>query len=114
MTHHHKWDGKTVLALVNANTPHPGKPVGLALSDRTARDLALALARLKQTTFALQGGVQELLDALNYVLVADPASVLAHQRMEAGKGMDPAASDLGSEIGPERRSPNDAYGRREY
>jgi hypothetical protein len=86
------WDGKTV-HLAHTNPEHDRRSLELALTDQTARDLALALSRLKQTTFALQDGVQEVLDALNYVLVADPVSVAAHKRMEAGKSMDPAAGD---------------------
>jgi hypothetical protein len=86
------WDGKTV-HLIETDRVHDNRSFELALKEQTARDLAMALTRLKQTTFALQDSVQEALDALNYVLVADPASVAAHRRMEAGKGMEPAAGD---------------------
>lgn len=82
------WDGKTVHF---AMAPHHGdrRSWELGLTEETARKLALALAKCKQTYFTLEPEVQEILDALNYVLVADPASVQAHQRIEAGKGATP-------------------------
>jgi hypothetical protein len=54
-----------------------------------ARTLALTLGRLKQTTMTLPGDAQELLTALDYVMVGDPHSRRQHDVMEAGKGMTP-------------------------
>lgn len=78
------WDGKTSKVVNSA----PNR-VDVTLTNDAARMLALALARLKQTTISLTPEVEELLTALNYVLVGDPASRAAHARMEAGKGMTP-------------------------
>ena len=84
------WDGKTVHF---ANKGMAGifdrRQWELGLTEGTARSLALALARLKQTSVTLPDDCEEILQALNYVLVADPASVAAHRQMEAGKGMTP-------------------------
>lgn len=83
------WDGKTV-HFVEAVTVNDRRSFQLGTTERTSRDLALALTKLKQTTLMLPPSVEEILTALNYVLVADPASVAAHSRMEASKGMEPA------------------------
>lgn len=82
-----EWRGKAV------SVGHfPGQsrwPTKIEVTEEAARKLALSLARLKQTTFALPDEVQEVLSALNYVFVSDPQSMKEHQRMEAGKGMTP-------------------------
>lgn len=85
-----KWDGKTVA--VSYRDTHPRFPAGVVdiqFSEDSARKLALALKRLQQTNLMLPVEVQELADALDYTLVADPVSVAKHKRMEAGKGMTP-------------------------
>lgn len=82
------WDGKTV-HVAPTDPTHDRRCIDVALTTETASELANSLARLRQTTFALPDGIQELLDALNYVLVGDPYSTSQHQRMEAGKGMTP-------------------------
>jgi hypothetical protein len=82
------WLGKTVLVSQSAN-PKTYVPIVIELGSEAASELASSLLRLKQTTFALPDGVQELLQALDYVLVGDPASTASHKRMEAGKGMTP-------------------------
>jgi hypothetical protein len=85
-----EWIGKTVdLQLKGLGGIFSNKPISLDLTTETANALASSLLRLKQTTFALPNGVQELLQALDYVLVGDPASTASHKRMEAGKGMTP-------------------------
>lgn len=66
------------------------KPYTVRLTEAGARNLALSIAKLKQTTMMVPVEVEELLDALNYVLVGDPHSRAQHQRMEAGKGMEPS------------------------
>lgn len=90
------WDGKAV-------TLDPGglgslltnKPVEIRMTEEGARRLSFALASVAAVRKAqgreqlLLPEVQELLDAINYVFVADPASVAAHKAMEAGKGMTP-------------------------
>jgi hypothetical protein len=82
------WDGKTV-HVINMGPGRDRRQVEVSLTNDAARMLALALARLKQTTISLTPEVEELLSALNYVLVGDPASRTAHRVMEAGKGMTP-------------------------
>jgi hypothetical protein len=82
------WDGKSV-TVVNTGNRHDRRQIDVSLSNDAARMLALALARLKQTTISLTPEVEELLSALNYVTVGDPASRAAHRVMEAGKGMTP-------------------------
>lgn len=82
------WDGKAV-HVTRSNPAQDRRNVEIGLTIDAAGKLALALSRLKQTTFALQPEVQELLDGVNYVIVGDPASREAHRIMEAGKGMTP-------------------------
>jgi hypothetical protein len=90
------WDGKAVavspggLAGVFSN-----KPVEIRMTEEGARRLSFALASMAAVRKSqgreqlLLPEVQELLNAINYVFVADPASVEAHRVMEAGKGMTP-------------------------
>jgi hypothetical protein len=86
-----RWDGKTVA--VSFRDHHPRFPTGV-VDIQMGRDAAhlvtLILKRLQQTTLGMTPGAEELLDALDYVLVADPASVAKHRAMEAGKGMEPS------------------------
>jgi len=84
------WDGRTVqFASKGLGGIYDARCWDLGLTEETARQLALTLAKAKLTYFALPPAMEELLNALNYVLVADPASVAAHRRMEAEKGMTP-------------------------
>lgn len=109
MDNERRWIGRavevSVLAVAEPISRHL-KPVELALTTKAARTLALALSRLKQTTVTLPGDAQELLTALDYVMVGDPASTRAHREMEAGKGMTPdggyKAPD--TELNPDRRT----------
>jgi hypothetical protein len=82
------WDGRTV-HLTRTNPQYDRREIDLALTENTARDLALALRRMQQTSMMPPDSVQEICDAIDYVLVGDPASQKAHARMEAGKGMTP-------------------------
>ena len=97
------WDGKTVHF---ANKGIAGlferRNFELGMTEQTSRDLALALMRLKQTggAISLPDSVQEIVDALNYVLVGDPASTAAHRALEAGKGMTPDGGYREPEAGP--------------
>jgi hypothetical protein len=85
------WDGKTVHFVHGGlGKIYDSRSYELGLTERTARDLALVLARLNQTTIRLPESVEEILTALNYVLVGDPASVAKHKAMEASKGMEPS------------------------
>lgn len=86
------WIGRAVgLSAELLDDVNVARPVNMAMSSEGARKVALVLSRVKQTYFAgLEPEVQELLDALNYVLVGDPDSRAAHRRMEAGKGMEPS------------------------
>lgn len=86
----HIWDGKAVsLKRKGLEGLFSNKQILVELTEDAARKLSLALMRLKQTTVPLTGDAQELLDALNYVMVGDPDSRAVHRRMEAGKGMTP-------------------------
>jgi hypothetical protein len=81
------WNGRAVMAMEGGTIP--AKPIVVALTPRAVRTLASTLARLKQTRGTLPGDAQELLNALDYVMVGDPNSVRKHTEMEAGKGMTP-------------------------
>lgn len=83
------WDGKTVHVI---ELPDPDRRnVEIAVTPETAHQLALVLRQANGigNPIVLPEGVAELMTALDYVLVADPVSVAAHKRMEAGKGMTP-------------------------
>jgi hypothetical protein len=82
------WEGKEVSVQI-APQIQGRRHIAIGLTDEAARSLALAILRLKQGSVGHGASVDELADALNYVLVSDPASVAAHRRMEAGKGMTP-------------------------
>lgn len=86
------WDGKAVLVMPESTTPN--RPIGMAISRETAGQLANLLRKnndgLGNLFNPLPDGLNEVLNALDYVLVGDPASVAAHRRMEAGKGMEPS------------------------
>ncbi len=85
-----EWDGKTVsVQRKGLEGLFSNKPIRVEFTEQAARTVALALARLKQTTMVLPGEAQELLTALDYVMVGDPASTRAHNELEAGKGMTP-------------------------
>jgi hypothetical protein len=84
------WDGKSVF--VNKHEEVIRQPVKIDLTQETAGALANYLRKssgLSEIFNPLPEGLVELLNALDYVLVADPASISAHRRMEAGKGMTP-------------------------
>ena len=92
MNNERHWDGKTVHVVQLPSPPGERRNVEVSLTPETAHQLALLLrgnTGLGSVFTPLTDGVQELLNALDYVLVADPASVAAHRRMEAGKGMTP-------------------------
>jgi len=82
------WDGKSV-HFTHVPSPHDRRDHELGLTEDAARKLALALGKLTQTSL-VPPEVQEILTALNYTLVGDPASVAAHAKMEASKGMEPS------------------------
>lgn len=84
------WDGRTVhFAHGGLGKIYDSRSFELALTEAAARKLALALSKYKQTYFSTEPEVEEILNALNYVLVGDPDSRAKHQRMETGKGMTP-------------------------
>lgn len=90
MAGNRRWDGKAVhVRQKGIDGILSNKEITVELGQQAARTLALSLGRIKQTTFALPGDVQELLTALDYVMVGDPASSRKHAEMEAGKGMTP-------------------------
>lgn len=101
---HKYWDGKTV-HFTDTETLHDRRSFDLAMTGFTARKLAISLARLKQTTITLPPEVEEILTALNYVLIGDPASEAAHRRMEASKGMEPATSTPPAQTAEESTDP---------
>lgn len=85
------WDGRAIaLSLRSTHPRFPEGVIDIQMGARTAQKLALSMHRLRQTTIMLPPEVQELVDALDYVLVGDPQSRAAHGRMEAGKGMEPS------------------------
>jgi hypothetical protein len=86
------WDGKDVY-FVHEDNGRDRRDFQLGMTEQTARNLALALTKLRQTTMMLPESVGEIVHALNYVLVGDPASGAAHRRLNAGKGMEPAGGD---------------------
>jgi hypothetical protein len=84
------WEGRDVEAKKKGlEGVFSNKSIQIDLTDQAARDLALALGRLTQTTLPLTGNMEELRQALNFILVGDPMSRASHRRMEAGKGMTP-------------------------
>jgi hypothetical protein len=84
------WDGRTVhFANAGLMKLYDRRNFELGLTEDAARKLALALARNKQTYFTVEPEVEEILSALNYVLVGDPESCAEHERMERAKGMTP-------------------------
>jgi hypothetical protein len=83
------WDGRAVSMMQRSEVAMTQKLIRVDLTPQAARTLALALGRIKQTTFTLPGDVQELLTALDYVMVGDPHSRRKHAELEAGKGMTP-------------------------
>jgi hypothetical protein len=89
------WDAgqRMAVAYRHRHSYHELGVIDIQMPKRAGADLALALMKLKQTTMLLPASIGELLHALNFVLVGDPASVAAHKAMEAGKGMEPAAGD---------------------
>ena len=85
-----EWDGRAVsVAHKGLDGVFSHKQIRVELTEKAARTVALALSRLKQTTMTLPGDAQELLNALDYVMVGDPASTRAQREMETGKGMTP-------------------------
>ena len=82
------WDGRAVHA-TRTDPAKDRRTVEIALTIDAAGKLALSLNRLRQTTFALPDEMEEMLDAVNYVILGDEDSIAAHARMEAGKGMTP-------------------------
>lgn len=82
------WDGKAV-HVTTTNPQNDRRSVDIGLTDQAARELSLAIKRLKQTSLMIPESVTELELALDYVLVGDPRSVAEHRRMEASKGMTP-------------------------
>jgi len=98
---HRFWDGRTVHITQDAS-PRDRRKVEVGLTPNTASELALTLRQAQgiDNPIQLTAGLVELLSALDYVLVGDPASVAAHRRMNDFKGMDPAAGDATSYATP--------------
>ncbi len=83
-----QWAGRAVQVMFRDHRSN--FPVQISLSEEAARKLALSLGRLRQTySMGLMPEAEEVYQALNYVLVGDPASVALHAKMEASKGMTP-------------------------
>jgi hypothetical protein len=99
------WDGRTV-HVTTLNAERERRNVEIALTPDTAGHLANLLRSqtgLGNLLSPLPEGLHELMVALDYVLVADPASVAAHRRMEASKGMDPAEASRDHTYWPTQR-----------
>ena len=78
------WDGRTV-HVAQTDPQRDKRCVEIGLTPETGRELALALRRLQQTSLANAPAVDELVNALDYVLVGDPFSRRQHAEMEAAK-----------------------------
>lgn len=94
------WDGKTVhvTTLETMETYRDPRSVEVGLTPETAGQLANLLRKqggLANLLSPLPDGLQELMTALDYVLVADPASVHAHSAMLRGSSSNPAVSATG-------------------
>lgn len=95
MTVPRAWNGRTV-HVTTTDHRHDRRSVDIALTPETAGYLANLLRKqtgLRNLLDPLPEGLHDLMTALDYVLVADPASSAAHRRMEASKGMDPGDSE---------------------
>src|SRR4051812_34977231 len=104
MGNHRYWDGKAVKVCQRSNA-YDLRNVEVGLSRNTAGALA-NLLRLHNTpgSSMMPDGLHELMVALDYVLVSDPASVAAYRRMEASKGMDPSMSNPPPVVRPLRET----------
>lgn len=81
------WDGNRV-HVATTDPLRDGRSVDAAMTPETAGALANLLRKqtgLSSILEPLPEGLQELMAALDYVLVSDPASVHAHQAMERGR-----------------------------
>jgi hypothetical protein len=92
------WDGRAVYVRRSVIV-QTRQPVTVRLTEETAGSVANAL-RVLSNQCESQGhkmapDLRELMLALDYVMVGDPASSREHRRMEASKGMDPAESTKG-------------------
>lgn len=98
------WNGKTVHVAVT-NSAHDNRSIEIGLKPETARELALALRRLQQTSLASAPGVDELVNALDYVLIGDPFSRTQHAAMERAKDvrMGPTDADFARGLEAELR-----------
>jgi hypothetical protein len=80
------WDGKTVHVARAPGPGHDPRRLEIGLTEGTARELALSLRRLFQTTMMVPPSVRELADALDYVLVGDPASRNTYRAIRESMG----------------------------
>jgi hypothetical protein len=87
MTTYRYWDGRTV-HLGRTNPVHDRREFDLALTAETAAHLASFLTAAMPLV-GTGDDIREVRDALDFVLIADEASVEAHRRMKAGRGMTP-------------------------
>jgi hypothetical protein len=91
------WRGRKVNVSRTGWRGHKG--IQIELPESAASELALFLKERGLGRIFSPEVLNELETALDFILVGDPASVAAHKRMEASKGMDPAESD------PPKRGP---------
>jgi hypothetical protein len=111
------WAGKAmdVATVDKAGARKINYPVVAMMTEEAARRIAMALAsyaairahqqygvggRIESDAALLLPEVQELLDALNYTLVGDPASKKAYRVLQAGKGMTPDGGFKSPQMAP--------------
>lgn len=87
MTTYRFWDGRTVHC-IRGIPMQDRREVELSLTPDTAAHLA-AILTLAGMTQELGDDLREIQDALDFVLKGDEASIEAHRRMKAGRGMTP-------------------------
>ena len=92
-----QWTGRAVSLRQTLAVLVTGKSLTMELTEDAGRKLALAIKKLQQSYVMHGPEVQEVVDALDYVLVGDPRSVNAHTAMENRKGMEPAGDAQGEQ-----------------
>lgn len=98
------WNSRTIH--VNQIDPQRDRRcVEISLTPETGRELALALRRLQQTSLANAPAVDELVNALDYVLVGDPHSRAQHAALERSKDVrrGPTDADFARDAKPDHR-----------
>jgi hypothetical protein len=83
------WFGREVIVMVDTIT-NPRRPIGIALTEEAADSLLSALTKGAMSYALFDSEVNEIRTALEYVLKGTERAKQDHDRMEAGKGMEPS------------------------